>query len=111
MAALQPLDCQHEGVALRGQMAVPDGAGPFRTVLVMHSALGLYHMACHVATKLAGLGYLAVATDMYGVDADLSAPEKAGQHYMALLEQPALTLAILRGVAARLREVTESARH
>jgi CRP-like cAMP-binding protein len=28
-----------------------------------------------------------------------------------LLEQPALTLAILRGVAARLREVTESSRH
>jgi CRP/FNR family transcriptional regulator, cyclic AMP receptor protein len=28
-----------------------------------------------------------------------------------LLEEPALTLAILRGVAARLREVTESARH
>jgi CRP-like cAMP-binding protein len=28
-----------------------------------------------------------------------------------MLEQPALTLAILRGVAMRLREVTESARH
>jgi CRP/FNR family transcriptional regulator, cyclic AMP receptor protein len=28
-----------------------------------------------------------------------------------LLEEPALTLAILRGVAVRLREVTESARH
>jgi CRP-like cAMP-binding protein len=28
-----------------------------------------------------------------------------------LLEQPALSLAILRGVAMRLREVTESARH
>ena len=28
-----------------------------------------------------------------------------------LLEEPALTLTILRGVAARLREVTESARH
>jgi len=28
-----------------------------------------------------------------------------------LLEQPALTLAILRGVATRLRDVTESARH
>ena len=28
-----------------------------------------------------------------------------------LLEQPALTLAILRGVAARLREVSESVRH
>ena len=28
-----------------------------------------------------------------------------------LLDQPALTLAILRGVATRLREVTESARH
>ena len=28
-----------------------------------------------------------------------------------LLEEPALTLAILRGVATRLREVTESTRH
>jgi CRP-like cAMP-binding protein len=28
-----------------------------------------------------------------------------------LLQQPALTLSILRGVAARLRDVTESARH
>jgi CRP/FNR family cyclic AMP-dependent transcriptional regulator len=28
-----------------------------------------------------------------------------------LLEQPALTVSILRGVAARLREVTESTRH
>ena len=28
-----------------------------------------------------------------------------------LLEQPALTLAILRGVAARLREISESVRH
>jgi CRP/FNR family cyclic AMP-dependent transcriptional regulator len=28
-----------------------------------------------------------------------------------LLEEPALTLSILRGVAARLREVTESSRH
>jgi len=28
-----------------------------------------------------------------------------------LLDQPALTLAILRGVAARLREVTDSSRH
>jgi hypothetical protein len=28
-----------------------------------------------------------------------------------MLEQPALTLAILRGVAMRLREVTESARN
>jgi dienelactone hydrolase len=90
MAALQPLDCQHDGVALRGQMAVPQGTGPFPTVMVMHSALGLYHMACDVAAKLASLGYLAVATDMYGVDADLSAPEKAGQYYMAILENPTL---------------------
>jgi CRP-like cAMP-binding protein len=28
-----------------------------------------------------------------------------------LLEQPALTLSILRGVATRLREVTDSTRH
>lgn len=95
MAELLPVDCEHHGVALRGMMAVPVGKGPFPTVLVMHSALGIHHMACDVARKLAGLGYVGIATDMYGIDADLSAPEKAGQYYASLM-----------GDGAKLRERT-----
>ncbi|MGE3690895.1 MAG: dienelactone hydrolase family protein [Novosphingobium sp.] len=85
MSELLPVDCAHDGVALRGLMAVPQGKGPFPAVLVMHSALGIRHMTEEIAGRLADLGYLALATDMYGVDADLSAPEKAGQYYAALL--------------------------
>ena len=88
MADLEPMLCEHDGVGLRGYAARPEGTGPHPAVLVMHSALGIRHMTRDIARKLAGLGYLAVATDMYGADADLSAPEKAGGHYAALLATP-----------------------
>ncbi len=88
MSGLQPIVCEHEGVTLRGRVAAPEGKGPFPAVLVMHSALGLRHMVTDIAAKLAGLGYVAVATDMYGADADVSTPIKAGGYYAALLEVP-----------------------
>ena len=88
MSDSQPIWCEHEGVRLQGWVAVPAGAGPFPAVMVMHSALGIRHMTRDIARKLAGLGYFAVATDMYGEDADLSAPEKAGAYYAALLQTP-----------------------
>lgn len=82
---MQPIECTHGEVLLRGAVARPEGEGPFPAVMVMHSALGIRHMTHEIASRLAALGYIAVATDMYGADADLSAPEKAGEHYMALL--------------------------
>ena len=82
---MQPIECTHGEVLLRGAVARPEGEGPFPAVMVMHSALGIRHMTHDIASRLAALGYIAVATDMYGADADLSAPEKAGEHYMALL--------------------------
>lgn len=85
MADMQPVECVHGGVELRGFMALPAGEGPFPTVLVMHSALGIRHMTKEVAGRLAALGYCAIATDMYGKDADISEPMKAGEHYMAML--------------------------
>jgi dienelactone hydrolase len=85
MGTLTAVDCTHDGLALRGWMAKPEGAGPFPTVLVMHSALGIRHMTQEVAQKLAGLGYLALATDMYGKDADISDRMKAGELYIAML--------------------------
>jgi dienelactone hydrolase len=88
MSDLHPMTFKHDGVTLRGFAAVPQGRGPFPAVLVMHSALGLHHMVQDIAGMLAGLGYLAVATDMYGADTDLSAPDRAGEHYMAQLQAP-----------------------
>ncbi len=88
MGELQQITCQHEGVTLKGLVAVPEGKGPFPAVIVMHSALGLAHMVGDIAQKLAAMGYLAVASDMYGEDADLSEPMKAGAYYAALLAAP-----------------------
>ncbi len=88
MTELQPISCEHDGTELEGLLARPASSGPFPAVLVMHSALGLRHMVGDIAQKLSALGYLAVATDMYGRDADIQAPEQAGAFYMALLETP-----------------------
>jgi dienelactone hydrolase len=82
---MQPIECTHGDVLLRGAISRPQEKGPLPAVLVMHSALGIHHMTHEVAQRLASLGYLAVATDMYGADADISAPEKAGALYMAML--------------------------
>jgi dienelactone hydrolase len=85
---MQPIECTHGDVLLRGGIARPTGQGPFPAVLLMHSALGIRHMTHDITHKLASLGYVAVATDMYGADADISEPMKAGAHYAALLEVP-----------------------
>ena len=88
MRPIQPIECEHGGTLLRGLMAVPDGDGPFPAVLVMHSALGLHHMVGDTARRLADLGYLAVASDMYGADADFSDELKAGELYARLGANP-----------------------
>ncbi len=67
MSDLLPVECEHDGIALRGLMAVPLGKGPFPAVLVMHSALGLGDQVRRRARDLAELGYVALATDVYGV--------------------------------------------
>jgi dienelactone hydrolase len=88
MSELQEIVCQHDGVTLKGFAAIPEGQGPFPAVLVMHSALGIRHMTTDIAQKLAALGYLAVATDMYGADADISEPMKAAAYYAEMLGAP-----------------------
>jgi len=88
MRPLQPFECVHDGAVLRGMAGVPDGDGPFPAVLVMHSALGLKGHVLDSTRELADCGYLAVATDMYGADADIGDELKAGEHYMAILSNP-----------------------
>ena len=82
MEGLQPLLLSHDGDALEGYIARPDGEGPFPTVIIYHSGLGLMPFECNKAKAVAKLGYLGVVADMFGLDArnnqpgDLSAYEK-----------------------------------
>jgi dienelactone hydrolase len=82
MEGLQPLPLSHDGDALEGYIARPEGEGPFPAVIIYHSGIGLKPFECDKAKALAKLGYLAVVADMFGLAArniqpgDLSAYEK-----------------------------------
>jgi dienelactone hydrolase len=88
MTQFQPIHCEHEGTELEGLVARPAGQGPFPTVMVMHSANGLRHQVRGTIEKLAALGYLAIATDMYGPEVQNGAPEAAHQAYAVFHERP-----------------------
>ena len=56
-----------DDVTLRGYLAWTDDAtGPRPGVLVFHEGLGLGEFAMERARRLAGLGYVALAADMFG---------------------------------------------
>lgn len=86
MKPVETMRCEHDGTVLEGFFAAPEGDGPFPAVMVMHSALGLAHQVGEKVRLLADLGYLAVATDMYGAGADTGSPEAAGQYFMDLVQ-------------------------
>jgi dienelactone hydrolase len=104
MTQFQTITCEHAGTHLEGCVARPAGSGPFPTVMVMHSANGLRHQVRGTIQKLAALGYLAIATDMYGPDAQNGPPEASHQAYAAIHAAPgtvrARTLAWLEAVRA-----------
>ncbi|MCB2072219.1 MAG: dienelactone hydrolase family protein [Novosphingobium sp.] len=105
MEGLAPVRCDHDGFALQGYYAAPEGEGPFPAVMVMHSGLGLRKQIADKVRMLAARGYLAVATDMYGADADISTPDAAGERYAELTQDMAKlrerTVAWFDTVAAR----------
>src|SRR3954466_7221514 len=85
MTQFQAIHCEHEGTKLEGVVAWPAGAretgAPLPTVMVMHSANGLRHQVRGTIEKLAALGYLAIATDMYGPEVQNGEPGAAHQAY------------------------------
>ena len=87
-----PIEFEHAGAHLIGQIARPAGPGPFPAVLVMHNALGIGPHVREVAQRLAALGYLAVATDMYGGGAPYGDPSA----YEVFTRDPALLRARAR---------------
>lgn len=51
--------------SLHGYLAVPDGAGPWPGVVMVHEAFGLDEVMRRHADRLAAMGYLTLAVDLY----------------------------------------------
>jgi dienelactone hydrolase len=100
----QTITYDHDGTTLSGYLAYDDAVkGKRPAVLVVHEWWGLNDYARMRAEKLARLGYVAFAVDMYGQGKVTTHPEEAGQwakqvtENMAFWQQRALAgLAVLR---------------
>ena len=60
--------------ALPAYRACPEGTGPFPVVLVVSEIFGVHEYIADVARRLAGLGYLAIAPEMFVRQGDAKAP-------------------------------------
>lgn len=67
------------GTTMKGYLASPAGAGRHPGVLVVHEWWGHNEYARRRADMLAGLGYVALAVDMYGEGRQARHPEDAGK--------------------------------
>jgi len=82
---------RQDGTVMRGFLAYDDGLkGKRPGVMVVHEWWGLNDFARERALKLAGLGYVALAADMYGGGATTSDREEAGKLAGALRGTPDL---------------------
>jgi dienelactone hydrolase len=88
MQDFQSVGWVHDGTALEGLMARPEGAGPFPAVMVMHSGAGLSTFEQDKSRALAQLGYRAVATDMFGAEARNAPADENVRHYEQLIQTP-----------------------
>jgi dienelactone hydrolase len=89
------------GTVMRGFLAYDDGLKSKRPgVLVVHEWWGLNDFARERALKLAGLGYVALAADMYGGGVTTRDRKEAGKLAGALLAKPDLLRARARAALA-----------
>lgn len=88
MSGTRDFHYEHDGVGLIGQIAFPEGPGPHPAVLVMHSAIGMDRLVQRRAQDLARMGYVALATDMYGAGRDGPALDAYPALFMALQDTP-----------------------
>ncbi|CAN5183800.1 dienelactone hydrolase family protein [soil metagenome] len=86
--SLQSYEYRHGDVRLIGQIALPEGPGPHPAILVMNDARGLGALVRERAERLAGLGYVALATDMYGEGALYANALDGGAVMQALHAEP-----------------------
>ena len=88
MSDLRTIEYEHDGVTLRGELAVPTGAGPHPALLVMHDAQGIGSLVRRRSQELAAQGYVAFAPDMYGGGRRFENARDAGVLLKELYEKP-----------------------
>jgi dienelactone hydrolase len=81
---LEIFEHTHEGRAYVSRIARPSGKGPHPGVLVMHDGQGVGAFLCERAQRLANLGYVALATDMFGEGRQHSDPAEGSAAVIAL---------------------------
>jgi dienelactone hydrolase len=96
---------QAGALACEAYVARPVAPAPHPAVLIAPTIRGPSDLERHVATRLAGLGYVAAVIDVYGADKRDMAPEDARAQMNALLADRALlrerlgaALAFVRGL-------------
>jgi dienelactone hydrolase len=90
MNALQAIALRHEGDELTGAIALPRSPGGNPAVMVMHNGLGMDELMREKCRQLAQLGYVGVATNMYGAGHDRNDPASSGEFMMRLINRPEL---------------------
>lgn len=90
MNAFEPCRCVHGTVTLEGSLLRPADGTPRGTVMMFPGATGPGDSFRQAMRDLAAAGYLVVGIDMYGVGADLSTAQSAGDYFAALLSAPDL---------------------
>lgn len=88
MSDLRTIEYEHDGVTLRGELAVPSGGGPHPGMLVMHDAHGIGSLVRRRTLELAARGYVAFAPDMHGGGRRFENARDAGVLLKALYEKP-----------------------
>lgn len=85
----EPLDCAHGDVQLQGELLRPAGGGMRAAILMFPGGAGPGASFRMAMRELADAGYVVAGIDMYGAKADISTPQAAGSHYLAMLSAPA----------------------
>jgi dienelactone hydrolase len=102
------IDYRDQAVNLRGYLAWDETATARRPgVLVFHEGLGLGEFAMARARMLAGLGYVALAADMFGDRRQARNPEEVGELLGGLRSEPELVRARGRAALATLAAMPE----
>jgi dienelactone hydrolase len=81
----KPIAYSHDGISLEGYLAYDDAlSGKAPGILVVHEWWGLNDYARSRAEKLAGMGYVAFALDMYGKGKATEHPDQAAAWMKAI---------------------------
>lgn len=100
----EPLTYQHAGQTFRGDLVYDDAfAGRRPGVLIIHEWMGLVPLTRQKAEAVAKLGYVALATDMYGEGRTAKNTQEASQWATALRQDRALMRARARAGLEALR--------